>query len=64
MIAPAGANLLSLPPPNVAIAVFAVVAIVAVVDAVVVIFVIFVEGGSPLYTIGGLPHLVLVPVGP
>ena len=61
MIAPAGANILPPPPPNVSVAVFAVL---AVVDTVVVIFVIFGEGGAPLEMMEGLPHLVLVPVCP
>ena len=61
MVTPAGANILPPPPPNVAVAVFS---IVAVVDDIVVIVVIFGEGGAPLKTMEGLPHLVLVPVVP
>ena len=64
MIALAGANLLPSPPSNVAVAVFPLVAVVAVVDDVVVVVIIFGEGGAPLKMIEGLPHLVLVPVGP
>ena len=59
MIGLDGANLLPPPPPNVVIDVFDVV---DVVDDVV--FVIFGEGGAPLETIEGLPHLLLVPVSP
>ena len=50
MIAPAGANIFPLTPPNVSVPVFYVV---AVFDAVIFVVVIFGEGGAPLETING-----------
>ena len=62
MIAPDGANVLPPPPPpNVTVSIFAVV---VVVYDVVIIIVIFGEGGAPLKSIGGIPHLILLPVSP